>query len=420
MSTVIDALFVELGLDNSGFKKGIKDSEKAQNDFSEKTSKLDKKQTEEQRKNDREKAKIHKEQLHRNKEVLEGMHKMREQLLGLLILFTGGKEIVDFIGDTIKATVSLGHMSDNIGVSVERLSGWRVAMQEIGGTAEEAAAMMDKAARSAVKGLEPTDARIGLLQMAGMTHTDISGADKDADSFVLAQAKVLKKMYDTMPAAKATSMAREILKLTTSELDLLKKGDIAVQQRVRHGAALSGQNEKQAKQAEKSLLVYTELIEKMSKAGRGILFDVLTALSEWYDKNGKEFDKLVKDFVEGIKNITPDSLEKVNLAFKVTAGLLEGILTTIKAIHDFAAGLGIAAGEVSRGDFSHVSPPLIVPGSLGASFVATQARLNANRQSSGGTTNNSPNNSKTLNLTVNSNGKDSHSIVNAIDAWWSN
>lgn len=358
MSTVIDSLVVELGLDNLGFKKGVKDSEKVQEDFAEKTNTLDKKQTDAHRKTDREKEVLHKNQLHRNKEILEGMLKMRNQLAGLLILFTGGKEIVDFVGDTIRATVSLGHMSDNVGISVNRLAGWGVAMKEVGGTAEEAAAMIDKASMAAVSGskgslIPPSESKLGLMKLAALTGTDLYGAFTNAESMLEAQAKVVQKMYATMPPAQAFAMSREILKLSTNEIDLLKKKDVL--QRVQHGSAISGQNNKKAKQAEDALQRYTDIAEKLAKVGRGILSDVLEAFSKWYDTHGKEVDTFIKDFVKGIESITPNSLEKVNTTLETTAAVLNGILATLKFIHDLGSGMGIVAGEVQQGDYSHIA-----------------------------------------------------------------
>ena len=285
MGTVIDSLSVELGLDNKGFKKGIKESEKIQDDFATKTETLDKKQVETQRKTERQKQGFHKEELHRNKEVLDSMFKMRNEVLGLLTIFTAGKGIFDFVRGTIETGVSFAHMSDNIDVSVHKLGGWSQAMKEAGGSAEDASSMLDKAAMSVVSGtngVAPNASKIGLMQMAGKTGTDIHGAFKDAESFLLAQAKVLKAMFATEDHAKALSQAREIMHLTTTEIDLLKKGDTDVQRRVQAGAAVAGWTDRQARDAERAKRAWESINTTLDSIGRKLIAE---PLEKWLTKN---------------------------------------------------------------------------------------------------------------------------------------
>src|ERR1035437_7147450 len=110
MPTVIDSLSVELGLDNTKFKKGIKDSDKLQDDFNKKTFSLNKKQPETERKAEQVKEKHHKEEKCRNKESLEGLNSLRNAALTFLAVFTAGKGIVQFVSGTITADAAINRL----------------------------------------------------------------------------------------------------------------------------------------------------------------------------------------------------------------------------------------------------------------------------------------------------------------------
>lgn len=343
---VIDKLVVELGLDNTKFKKGIKEADKLQDEHEHKTTVLDKKRLEAERKAEREHQKQHKEQQHRYRETLEGLRKFREETIGLLLIFTAGKGIIDFIGDTIRATAAIGHLSDNVQMGVGDIAGLQYAFKEIGGTAEGASAAIDKAATAVGDfriGVSNKDVQ-GLFTAAGGTGVNLNGAFKDTKSFLLAQADVAHALYERDPVT-AMVKARQMMGLDPETFNLLKEGRQHLLERMALGDKLSGVTKAQADASQRALKQWTAIETKLSAIGRTVLFALMPAFdqfSKWLDTHSKDVTKWVDKFAEGIKSIDSDKLNNVGKT-------LEGIATALSTIAELGQGLGIIVGAVSTG-----------------------------------------------------------------------
>jgi hypothetical protein len=328
MPTIIDSLIVTLGLDNDSFKKGIKETDKVKEEHEEKSKVFDKKRREASIKEEREKASAHKEQLHRNKEIVEGFSRLRNETLAFLTIFTAGKGLLSFVSDTIVATAALGHLAENVEMGIGNLAGWQYAMKEVGGTAEGASAAVDRAAIAIGAfhaGLQNTSVQ-GLFTAAGGTGVDLKGAFKDTESFLLAQADVVHKLYERNPTD-AMIKARQMMGIDPETFNLLKQGREKLLQQVELGRKISGINKSQAEDSQKALRDWVKLTTQLESVGRTLLFKVLKTISGWMKTHAKEIDKWVNDFNKAITNIDPKSIEAVGTAL---ASIVETIALSIE------------------------------------------------------------------------------------------
>ena len=120
MTTVIDSLLVVLGLDSSGFDKG-------------------RKQTAEGFKKTRDEAEKTGGSLGEfDKKAAAGFASLKNEAIGLFLAFQGASSIKDFVGNMITGDAAAGRLAKNLGMSVNELTAYGLAIQSVGGDAGEA------------------------------------------------------------------------------------------------------------------------------------------------------------------------------------------------------------------------------------------------------------------------------------------
>src|ERR1019366_6943162 len=280
MGTIIDSLSVELGLDNTKFKKGIKESDKIQDDFNQKTFSLNKKQTELEKKQERERQKIHKEELHRNKETLEGFTKLRNEAISLLILFTAGKGILSFASSTFLLGTSMEQLSESTGIGVKELGGWQLAMQGVGGTAEEARAEIDKVSNAAasMKRFGPNESQINTMLAAGVAGVSTQGGFATGKSTLLMQAEIISALIRKTGPEDAKMWAMK-MGVSPHMFELQKKGRSELERTIALEAQHAGWTARQAKESERALKMWNDIEAALESVGRTILFAINPAVS---------------------------------------------------------------------------------------------------------------------------------------------
>jgi hypothetical protein len=121
MPTIIDSLVVSLGLDGSKFVAGQKDAEASMA----KTKAAALKQSAEL-----ETA---------NKKFADSFNYIKVQAAELFAVIAGTSSIKAFITDVTTATAALGRLSVNLGVQPQEVGAWGLAIERVGGQANEAA-----------------------------------------------------------------------------------------------------------------------------------------------------------------------------------------------------------------------------------------------------------------------------------------
>ena len=252
MANIIDSLVVTLGLDNSKFKKNIKDSEKTQNEFANKTHTIHKKQHEDERKEETRREKFHRLLMERNKQTLEGLTKLRNQTLAFLAVFTAGKGLIDFASDTITSVSAMGRLADNFDTNISKLGGWELAMKNAGGTAQDVGALYTKAANAVGSnslGL-PDETAQGLRVMGGQAGLNVEKNFSSTKDFLLGMNKVISTWYKKNPI-QAYTMAKHYLSTSDAAFNLLKQPDLPEQ--LKRNEPIEGFSERQRKNAQKTL-----------------------------------------------------------------------------------------------------------------------------------------------------------------------
>lgn len=323
MATVIDSLLVTLGLDPSGFRRGTDEALRAQNELAEQTRRQNAALSEQERKNAAAQKARAQEIQARAKATAEAFAKIRNQAISMLAVFTAGKGISSFTSDTISSTAALDRLADNVGISIDKLAGFKLAAQNAGGSAE---GMMNQVQKSAQM--------LSDFQ-AGRASSEISGfffqggqadAFKDTTSLILAQADVLHTKLVTMGEQQAMLAARD-MGISPQEFNFLKQGSAAVKQQMEEAARLTRVTDSQGEASKRLAANWNNLKAAFESTGREILFR-LTPVSD------KLFEKL-EQFAEWLKTIDvkswADKLVEVTGAVfedlkKLTAWLASGEL----------------------------------------------------------------------------------------------
>lgn len=120
MANIIDALFITLGLQTDGFKKGSKEVQ----DSLEKTGK-----TADKTGQDLADA--------MDRKATAAMIRFKNEALAVTAILVGATGLKDWVENTVKANVATGNLSKNIGLSSNQLNGWRNAAEHAGGSADD-------------------------------------------------------------------------------------------------------------------------------------------------------------------------------------------------------------------------------------------------------------------------------------------
>ena len=426
MANVIDSLVVQLGLDNTVFKKKLKDSENAQKDFDTKTKSMNKKQTEAERKEEQQKEKFHKMQLERNKQVLEGFTRLRNETLAFLAVFTAGKGILDFAEDTITSVSALGRLSDNLGVGIHELGGWELAMKKVGGTAADATELVTKAgeAAGAYKLGLMNQTSTGLLTMAGGVGVNLDPAKnlKNAKSVMMAMNDVIHAWYAKDPTM-AYTMAKKFLSVNDAQFNLLKMTHAELQKKLATDAQIAGLNERQRKLAEQAEENWSNLSERLKSVGRTVVTELSPAILKMLDRlatflsDKKNIDALSASLIKiatAINNINiKDFTDQASSGFTILLDVLKLVLVVLKGIKDTGESIGILAGALTTG-----TNPLKVTGQLGAAQnmgISGDTAMDAAFMAKYGGVQPASQSSKVISNTFYVTAKDDHSIVHKIE-----
>lgn len=323
MATVIDSLLVTLGLDPSGFRRGTDEVRRAQDDLTEQTRRQNAALSEQERKNAAaQKARTQDIQA-RAKATAEAFAKIRNQAISLLAVFTAGKGISSFTSDTISSTAALDRLADNVGISIDKLAGFKLAAQNAGGSAE---GMMNQ--------VQKTSQMLADFQ-AGRANSDISGfffqggqadAFKDTTSLILAQADILHTKLVTMGEQQALLAARD-MGISTPEFNFLKQGSAAVRQQMEESARLTRVTDSQGEASKRLAANWNNLKAAFESTGREILFKLTPVIDKLFDKLGQFAEWLktvdVKSWADKLVEVTGAVFEDLK---KLTAWLASGEL----------------------------------------------------------------------------------------------
>ena len=124
MTTVIDSLILELGIDPKKFTKGQQEAMSHLRRFQDDAKRVG---------GDIEIW---------GQRVVDLLASFRREALGAAALFLGGRGLIDFFTGTQRADLAVGNLSRRIALNAQELGTWQTAMKASGGTAEGASAAL--------------------------------------------------------------------------------------------------------------------------------------------------------------------------------------------------------------------------------------------------------------------------------------
>lgn len=235
MATVIDSLIVTLGLNTKGFQVGAERAKKAQGELVRETEAS-------------------------NKKMASGFAVVSKEVLLLASALFAATGAAKFFAGTISDAASLGYLSENLGISTERIQAFQRASERMGGSAGGMTAQLKESVDTLAQlnsGLGPNDALQWFFRLGG------SSADlKDGNSLLMARSKIIHDIFQTDPG-KAALMAKQ-MGIMDDQFDLWKQGPEAVKALTdaqEKNSAVTAQNAKEAQELMRKWLDFTDAIK---------------------------------------------------------------------------------------------------------------------------------------------------------------
>jgi hypothetical protein len=366
MATVIDSLVVTLGLDPKAFKAG---SAQARTDLKATSTEAEK---------------TAKEMQASGKVAAEFFSKIRNEALAMLAVFTAGVGIKNFVENTIVGAASLGRLSQNLGMSTERLSAWQRVAEDAGGTAEGMTAQLKESQKtiSQFKVGQSSESLQWFFRMGGKT-TDL----KDGNTYLLARSKIISDIFKVDPG-RAQLVASQ-MGISEDQFNLLKQGPTAVQAQVAAMEKLSAITAEDARQADELrkkwlgvertfTLVGIKVVEALMPAF-DTLIGYIQRMGDWIVSHKDDIANWVNGAVKAVQDFAAEANKAaeavggwknvlIALAAIKVLGMISPLFQLAGALGSVGSALGVIGGGIG-------ATALTVLGGLGA--LVYSSNLNA-------------------------------------------
>jgi soluble lytic murein transglycosylase-like protein len=326
-ATVIDALVVTLGLDDSDYEKKYKQLLENQNKLS-----LD---LEANSKKDRDNWK-------KTGEAIDGV---KNQVLGLLAALGATMGFKQFLVDNIQGQAALGRLSDNLDINAKRLEAWGLVAQEVGGQASDAFTALQNVAgglaEAAIKGHSGfTDA----ARANGVVLTDAQGRLLDYEHVLINVSKRMKEL----PRQQAMWLANQLG--VGSMFNELELGPQELQSRLEHAAQLSKVTDESVRRAQELQKQWADIRQRFKAASETAfsalaphLERLLERFTNWldsidWDTVGSKLEKLVDQVGDVIEEFGGWKVAAIAVGAALSLKLLAPLLGIISAIPKLSMG----------------------------------------------------------------------------------
>lgn len=363
MANIIDALFVTLGLDASGFVKGAKDAEKAQEQLESKSKSADSASTKRNKDADAankkrrdEEAKAAKQREAEAKKAAEALGKIRNEVLAISASFIGLSAIKGFAENIIGADTALKRVSGALGESASTLNAWEVASSKFGASAEDT----EGAFRNTLKlQQELKEGNIASFQPFVQTLAS-KGVQFDAaklfDRNLSAQERQLElSKIAAQLSEKDAVIALEKLGYSEKYAQFLHSGAASIQESVDAARKLRPDLDAAAAESEKISIAWISLKQKILGVGESILLDIGPAIEnvqKWFG----DLADFAQDHIKATE-VVVGSLTAAITALGIALSLkgVGGVLGFIRALSGIAPAATEAGAAVSGGLISSLT-----------------------------------------------------------------
>lgn len=331
--TVIDKLVVSIGLDNSGFTKGLKKVDEDLHDVSKGTEKTGR-QLEDV-----------------GKKGADSFASFRREAAGALALFTGGAGIIKFTGDIAAANTALGALSRQLDIAPQKLTQLRSAMAATGGNAAD----IDSAFKSIQAKASTNEGLADLRRLGQLTGVDYIDANGNVRSDIFDQ-MAHSKQWRGLTRGVQENYAQQ-LGFSSSVVNLTDRNDYdAIKKRF----AGLGPTAQQIRQA-----------EQLNADWEALKANTDQVMQRFFSDLEPTVDKFIQSLI-ALEKANPEKLAK---GLEALAAVITAItsLLTLRGLYKTFKMVSTLGGLISTGEGTAVASSATAAGALGALSVGAGA-----------------------------------------------
>lgn len=335
MATVIDTLFMELGIDSSKFSREAKQAVSKLDDMTEAFEKAEAKTGKSGKGLDKHAEKV-KQNVKQAKNLTEAMGKVAKGAAALFALVTGSNALDKLIREAAEANVQLDNLSRNIGMSRNQLQAWGGMAEMAGGSAEGMKGSLAGLSMGITRLTTMGDtSMVPFFNAFGVALLNADGKARDLDSIMLDLADRFAKMDRVQAYNLAKSMGLDDGTINTL---MLGRAEMEKMLEMQRNLYHSG---------EKEIAVSRELTR--SRAYLNQQWDALkNMLADALAPHLLRLVKLVSSFADYLMR-NENTMKHVfeGVAFVLGAVLIPVLWSAVTALYAFIAPFALAAAAVA-------------------------------------------------------------------------
>lgn len=294
MPTVIDSLIVQLGLDASQMSGKSKAAVKQLQDLETKAD-----ETEQSVKKIGDTS----------KRTAGGIDMLTKAAASLLAVIGGAAALKAFVLNTINSGAAIDRLSKNLGLSVETISAWGNAVEQVGGNAKGLQGTLDLLSRSQTElRVTGTTSLIPYFSNLGIALSDAAGKALPVDNILLQ----LASRFEHMDRTQANNIGR-MIGIDQDTLNLLLLGRKELELTLARQKEATVITKRQAEEDAKLQRTIVGLKQEFAAFGRGLLQQAAPALEkllalfktfgDWVSRNGEFIGDFLKVLGVGLAAI---------------------------------------------------------------------------------------------------------------------
>ena len=335
MATVIDTLFMELGIDSSKFSREAKQAVSKLDDMTEAFEKAEAKTGKSGKGLDKHAEKV-KQNVKQAKNLTEAMGKVAKGAAALFALVTGSNALDKLIREAAEANVQLDNLSRNIGMSRNQLQAWGGMAEMAGGSAEGMKGSLAGLSMGITRLTTMGDtSMVPFFNAFGVALLNADGKARDLDSIMLD----LSDRFSKMDRVQAYNLAKSMgLDDGTINTLMLGRAEMEKMLEMQRNLYRSG---------EKEIAVSRELTR--SRAYLNQQWDALkNMIADALAPHLLRLVKLVSSFADYLMR-NQNTMKHVfeGLAFVLGAVLIPVLWSAVTALYAFIAPFALAAAAVA-------------------------------------------------------------------------
>ena len=335
MATVIDTLFMELGIDSSKFSREAKQAVSKLDDMTEAFEKAEAKTGKSGKGLDKHAEKV-KQNVKQAKNLTEAMGKVAKGAAALFALVTGSNALDKLIREAAEANVQLDNLSRNIGMSRNQLQAWGGMAEMAGGSAEGMKGSLAGLSMGITRLTTMGDtSMVPFFNAFGVALLNADGKARDLDSIMLDLSDRFAKMDRVQAYNLAKSMGLDDGTINTL---MLGRAEMEKMLEMQRNLYRSG---------EKEIAVSRELTR--SRAYLNQQWDALkNMLADALAPHLLRLVKLVSSFADYLMR-NQNTMKHVfeGVAFVLGAVLIPVLWSAVTALYAFIAPFALAAAAVA-------------------------------------------------------------------------